>query len=69
MPGRSPARKVKLVAVNNEVLGEATTDADGRADFAPGLARGEGGRAPQLLVAETAEGDYAFLDVTKPAST
>ncbi|HZY67330.1 MAG TPA: MG2 domain-containing protein, partial [Devosia sp.] len=57
---------VKLVARNNEVLGEAVTDADGRADFAPGLARGEGGRAPQLLVAETAD-DYAFLDLSKTA--
>jgi len=59
--------KVKLVAVNNEILGETTSDADGRADFAAGLARGEGGRAPQLLVVETEGGDYAFLDVTKPA--
>ncbi|RYE87181.1 MAG: alpha-2-macroglobulin family protein, partial [Hyphomicrobiales bacterium] len=59
--------RVKLVAVNNEILGEATTDATGRADFAPGLARGEGGRAPQLVVVETAGGDYAFLDVNKPA--
>src|SRR5690606_13636953 len=59
--------KVKLVAVNNEVLGEATTDATGRADFAPGLARGEGGRAPQLITVETDAGDYAFLDVNKPA--
>ncbi|SEP98831.1 hypothetical protein SAMN05428969_1426 [Devosia sp. YR412] len=58
---------VRLVAVNNEVLGEATTDADGRAVFAPGLARGTGGRAPQLLVAETTDGDYAFLDLTRPA--
>ena len=58
---------VRLVAVNNEILGEATTDADGRAVFAPGLARGEGGRAPQLLVAETADGDYAFLDLSRPA--
>ena len=58
---------VKLVAVNNEILGETTTDTAGRADFAPGLARGEGGRAPQLLVADTAAGDYAFLDVSKPA--
>lgn len=58
---------VRLVAVNNEILGEATTDAEGRAVFAPGLARGEGGKAPQLLVAETAEGDYAFLDLSKPA--
>ncbi|MDC9825245.1 alpha-2-macroglobulin family protein [Devosia sp. ZB163] len=59
--------KVRLVAVNNEILGEATTDAEGRADFAPGLARGEGGRAPQLVVAETGGGDYAFLDVSKSA--
>lgn len=58
---------VRLVAVNNEVLGETTSDADGRAVFAPGLARGTGGRAPQLLVAETEEGDYAFLDLSRPA--
>ena len=58
---------VRLVAVNNEILGEARSDADGRAVFAPGLARGTGGRAPQLLVAETADGDYAFLDLSRPA--
>src|SRR6185312_5539401 len=59
--------KVRLVARNNEVLGETTSDADGRADFAPGLARGTGGEAPQLLIAETAAGDYAFLDQSKTA--
>lgn len=59
--------KVRLVAINNDVLGETTTDADGRALFAPGLARGTGGAAPQLLVAQTDDGDYAFLDLTKPA--
>ncbi|MEO5808438.1 alpha-2-macroglobulin family protein [Devosia sp.] len=59
--------KVRMIAVNNEVLGEATTDASGHVNFAPGLARGEGGRAPQLLVAETEAGDYAFLDLSKPA--
>ncbi|UXN74923.1 MG2 domain-containing protein [Devosia sp. A8/3-2] len=58
---------VRLVAVNNEILGEGVTDADGRAVFAPGLARGTGGKAPQLLVAETKDGDYAFLDLSKPA--
>ncbi len=58
---------VRLVAVNNEILGEAVTDANGRATFAAGLARGEGGRAPQLVVAETGAGDYAFIDYTKPA--
>ncbi|MEO8684521.1 MAG: alpha-2-macroglobulin family protein, partial [Devosia sp.] len=59
--------KVRLVAVNNEILGGATTDADGQAVFAPGLARGTAGRAPQLLVAETGDGDYAFLDMSKTA--
>ncbi|HTJ57535.1 MAG TPA: MG2 domain-containing protein [Devosiaceae bacterium] len=58
---------LRLVAVDNEILGEATTDASGEASFAPGLARGEGGRGPQLLVAETNKGDYAFLDISKPA--
>jgi len=58
---------VRLVAVNNEILGEAVTDADGKATFAVGLARGDGGRAPQLVVAETDAGDYAFIDYTKPA--
>jgi uncharacterized protein YfaS (alpha-2-macroglobulin family) len=59
--------KLRLVAVNNEILGEAVTDAEGRAVFAPGLARGTGGRAPQLLVAETDGGDYAFLDLSRTA--
>ncbi len=59
--------KVRLVAVNNEILGEARTDSDGRVDFAPGLSRGTGGRAPQLLVAETEAGDYVFLDISKAA--
>ncbi|WDR05993.1 MG2 domain-containing protein [Devosia rhodophyticola] len=58
---------VRLVAVNNDILGQATTDANGRATFAPGLSRGMGGRAPQLLTAETGDGDYAFLDLSKPA--
>ena len=58
---------VRLIARNNEILGEGSTDADGRIVFAPGLTRGDGGRAPQLVVAETDGGDYAFLDVSKPA--
>ena len=58
---------LKLVAVNAEVLGEATTDAAGLALFDPGLLRGRGGRAPQMLVAETASGDYAFIDISRAA--
>lgn len=58
---------VRLLAVNNEILGETVTNADGFAEFAAGLTRGRGGRAPGVLVAETAEGDYSFLDLRKPA--
>ncbi|MEH0072091.1 MG2 domain-containing protein [Pannonibacter sp. Pt2-lr] len=58
---------VRLVAVNNEVLGEVVSDANGLAAFTAGLSRGRGGRAPALVVAETAEGDYSFLDLRKPA--
>ncbi|MBO6756060.1 MAG: alpha-2-macroglobulin family protein [Roseibium sp.] len=58
---------LRLVAINNEVLGTAKTDAAGVARFARGLTRGAGGMAPALLVAETASGDYGFLDLRKPA--
>jgi alpha-2-macroglobulin len=57
--------RLRLVAVNNEILGQATTDAEGYASLAPGLMRGTGGMAPGLLVAETTAGDYSFLDLTK----
>ncbi|HMN85894.1 MAG TPA: alpha-2-macroglobulin family protein [Bauldia sp.] len=59
--------KLRLVAVNNDVLGEAVTDENGFAVFEPGLARGTGGAAPQLVDASTAGGDYAFLDMSRSA--
>ena len=55
-----------LLARNNEVLGEAVTDAQGYARFSPGLTRGERGSAPALLTAERKAGDFAFLDLTTP---
>src|SRR5262249_24545589 len=58
---------VRLIARNNEVLGTAKTDSRGYARFAAGLKRGEGGLAPAVLVAETATGDYAFLDLATAA--
>ncbi|MAA98404.1 MAG: alpha-2-macroglobulin [Stappia sp.] len=58
---------VRLIAVNNDILGETKSDADGFARFAPGLLRGKGGRAPALVSVETDSGDYAFLDLGKPA--
>jgi len=58
---------VKLIARNNEVLGTTKSDANGYAMFAAGLARGEGGLQPALLVAESDSGEYAFLDLTSNA--
>jgi uncharacterized protein YfaS (alpha-2-macroglobulin family) len=54
--------EVRLVARNNEVLSTKKTDAMGVAVFDPGLARGEGGLAPGLVVA-TEGVDYGFLDL------
>ncbi|HRD78301.1 MAG TPA: MG2 domain-containing protein, partial [Hyphomicrobiaceae bacterium] len=59
--------RVRLVAKNNELLGEGRADANGYVHFAAGLKRGEGGMAPAVLVAESGEGDYAFLDLTSAA--
>ena len=54
-----------LLAKNNEILGTAKTDAEGRATFTPGLTRGEGGMTPAVLMAEQADSDFVFLDMTR----
>ncbi|HXF53335.1 MAG TPA: alpha-2-macroglobulin, partial [Hyphomicrobiaceae bacterium] len=58
---------VRLIARNNEVLGQGRSDASGYVRFEPGLARGEGGLQPAILVAEADGGQYAFLDLTTSA--
>jgi uncharacterized protein YfaS (alpha-2-macroglobulin family) len=58
--------ELKLVARDNEVLATRKTDAAGFATFEPGLARGAGGAAPAILVASGRDGDYGFLDLTRP---
>ncbi|CAN1511775.1 COG2373 Large extracellular alpha-helical protein [Rhabdaerophilaceae bacterium] len=58
--------EVRLIAKNNEVLGSARTDAQGRARFEAGLSRGTGGLQPGLITAEKS-GDYGFLDLTQSA--
>ncbi|WP_200346641.1 alpha-2-macroglobulin family protein [Halochromatium glycolicum] len=55
--------RLQLLALNQQVLGEARTDAQGHARFDPGLLRGEGGNRPALLSAEGAQGDFGFLDL------
>ncbi|MDH5410548.1 MAG: MG2 domain-containing protein, partial [Alphaproteobacteria bacterium] len=59
--------RVQLIARNNEVLATATTDEQGRATFAPGLVRGEGGARPGAVMAFGGAGEFNFLDLTKPA--
>src|SRR4030081_636182 len=58
---------IRLVARNNEVMATRRTDANGHALFEPGLARGEGGLSPALLVASDPRGDYGFLSLKSPA--
>ncbi|MCG6857605.1 MAG: alpha-2-macroglobulin family protein [Salaquimonas sp.] len=60
--------ELTLIARNNEVLGTATSDADGKAVFTPGLMRGSAGLEPAVLTAKTGEGektDFSFLDMTR----
>lgn len=54
---------VKLIATNNIVLGEAETDAQGYAHFAPGLIRGRAGKAPAMVTVTSGADDFAFLDL------
>ena len=56
--------KLTLLARNNEVLGEAITDSDGRATFTPGLTRGSGGMVPAVLMADQ-DDDFTFLDMAR----
>jgi uncharacterized protein YfaS (alpha-2-macroglobulin family) len=54
---------LRLLALNQQVLGEARTDARGYARFDPGLVRGTGGQRAMLLTAENDAGDYGLLDL------
>jgi len=57
---------VDLVSNGNEVLGTATTDAQGYARFDAGLARGQGAAAPALVVVRDGDADVAFLSLNDP---
>ena len=58
-----PASGVRVVlnAAGRDVLGTATTDANGAVAFAPGLVRGKGAEAPDSIVATGPAGDYASI--------
>ncbi|MCP5433016.1 MAG: alpha-2-macroglobulin family protein [Alphaproteobacteria bacterium] len=59
--------RLELVAHNNEILGEARTDASGTAKFPVGLTRGAGGMEPAVVMAYGPGGDFAYLDLRRPA--
>jgi alpha-2-macroglobulin len=61
-----PGAVVRLIARNNEVLATRNADSSGVARFEPGLARGEGGLSPAMVIVED-QGDYAFLNLKAPA--
>jgi alpha-2-macroglobulin len=58
--------KLQLIARNNEILGEATTDSKGRADFEAGKLKGTGGNEPVVVMAYWSS-DFAYLDLRRPA--
>jgi uncharacterized protein YfaS (alpha-2-macroglobulin family) len=62
-----PGVVLDLLSVGQDVLGEAITDANGMAWFAPGLLRGRGASAPGEITAHAAGGDFTLLDLNKPA--
>jgi alpha-2-macroglobulin len=59
--------EMRLVARNNDLLAVKKTDANGAVTFEPGLAGGEGGLLPALIVASGDGGDYAFLNLKQSA--
>jgi len=58
--------KVSLLDVKNDVLDTQISDAEGAVHFPAGLTRGTASAAPALVSAET-DGDYAFVDLGRPA--
>jgi len=62
--------RVDLVAQNNEILGRAATDKDGRVHFDAQLLKGKGVLRPRMLMAYgqnngKEDGDYALLDFNR----
>lgn len=59
--------ELALVARNNVELARVKTDREGKAEFAAGLLRGQGGSEPVALLAYGKDGDFAYLDLRRAA--
>ncbi|MCX8281156.1 alpha-2-macroglobulin family protein [Phyllobacterium sp. 0TCS1.6C] len=57
--------ELQLLAKNNEILGTAITDTEGRATFNAGLLRGSAAMVPAAITAKNGDADYVFLDMTR----
>ena len=62
-----PGVRIDLLAENNDILGQATTDADGVARFAAPLLHGTGPVAPRSIHVFGPEDDFTALDLTSAA--
>jgi alpha-2-macroglobulin len=56
---------VQLIARNNDILSEARSDQQGRVVFPAELTKGDGNLAPKLVLALTAKGELAALDLSR----
>ena len=56
-----------LIAENNEELARVRTDREGRAHFDDALVRGQGPSRARYVMAYGSEGDFAALDLNRPA--
>lgn len=57
--------KLALIAANNEILSEKTTDATGRVKFDAPLIKGSGASSPKMVMAYGDKNDYAVLDLQR----
>jgi hypothetical protein len=64
--GAKAGLTVELLNRANAVLGTATTDDQGYAQFDAGLTRGAGAAAPAMVVVKDGENDIVFLSLTDP---
>ena len=64
--GPASGVKLQLIAQNNEILGEAKTDSEGKVFFEGGLLKGEGGDTPAVVMAyDESKSDFAYIDLRR----
>lgn len=60
-----PDTTVQLVAMNNDILAQGRTNEVGRIAFDAPITKGQGNMAPKLIMAYSAKGELAALDLTR----